>query len=74
MRSVSWPSTPRTIPGQGLVFVAFNQDIARQFATILARPIEEPMIDHINPVGGGYSFAPPGARGPADWVWSGLIA
>jgi deferrochelatase/peroxidase EfeB len=62
------------MPDQGLVFVAFNQDIARQFATIQARLIEEPMIDHINPVGGGYSFAPPGARGPADWVWCGLIA
>jgi deferrochelatase/peroxidase EfeB len=59
---------------QGLVFVAFNQDIQRQFATIQARLAEEPMIDYITPVGGGYFFAPPGARGPADWVGSGLFA
>lgn len=64
----------RAIPDQGLVFVAFNQDIKRQFATIQGRLVEEPMIDYITPVGGGYFFAPPGARGPADWVGSGLFA
>ncbi len=55
---------------QGLVFVAFNRDTARQFATIQARLAEEPMIDYVTPVGGGYFFAPAGARGPADWVGS----
>ncbi len=58
---------------QGLVFVAFNQDIQRQFATIQRRLAEEPMIDYINPVGGGYFFAPPGSRSPIDWVGSGLF-
>ncbi len=59
---------------QGLMFVAFNQSPARQFATIQQRLISEPMIDYITPVGGGYFFAPPGARGGADWVGSGLFA
>ncbi len=59
---------------QGLVFVAFNQDVQRQFATIQGRLAEEPMIDYITPVGGGYFFTPPGARGPADWVGSRLFA
>jgi|HubBroStandDraft_6_1064221.scaffolds.fasta_scaffold51670_3 deferrochelatase/peroxidase EfeB len=58
---------------QGLAFVAFNQDIQRQFATIQARLNEEEMTDYITPVGGGYFFAPPGARGPGDWVGSGLF-
>jgi deferrochelatase/peroxidase EfeB len=59
---------------QGLLFVAFNQDIKRQFATIQKRLSEEPMVDYINPIGGGYFFAPAGSRGPTDWVGSGLFA
>jgi deferrochelatase/peroxidase EfeB len=59
---------------QGLVFVAINQDPQRQFATIQTRLEAEPMIDYITPVGGGYFFAPPGARGGSDWVGSGLAA
>jgi deferrochelatase/peroxidase EfeB len=59
---------------QGLVFVAFNQDIQRQFATIQNRLEAEEMTDYITPVGGGYFFAPPGSRGDGDWVGSGLFA
>ncbi|HEY4810452.1 MAG TPA: iron uptake transporter deferrochelatase/peroxidase subunit [Solirubrobacteraceae bacterium] len=58
---------------QGLLFVAFNQDIQRQFATIQTRLQAEEMTDYITPVGGGYFFAPPGSRGPGDWVGSGLF-
>jgi len=58
---------------QGLVFVAFNQDIQRQFATIQRRLGAEEMVDYITPVGGGYFFAPRGAGGPGDWVGSGLF-
>jgi deferrochelatase/peroxidase EfeB len=57
---------------QGLVFVAFNQDIDRQFAAIQARLAQEPMLDYITAVGGGYFFAPRGVRGTGDWVGSGL--
>jgi deferrochelatase/peroxidase EfeB len=57
---------------QGLLFVAFNQDPERQFATIQKRLETEPMTDYITPVGGGYFFAPHGASGPGDWVGSGL--
>jgi deferrochelatase/peroxidase EfeB len=59
---------------QGLVFVAFNQSPKRQFATIQQRLLNEPMVDYITPVGGGYFFAPPGARDEDDWVGSGLFA
>jgi deferrochelatase/peroxidase EfeB len=57
---------------QGLMFVAFNQNPDRQFATIQRRLDLEPMTDYITPVGGGYFFAPPGTRGATDWVGSGL--
>jgi len=59
---------------QGLVFVAFNQDPARQFATIQRRLETEPMTDYITPVGGGYFFAPRGSSGLGDWVGSGLAS
>ncbi len=59
---------------QGLVFVAFNQSPERQFVTIQERLLTEPMIDYITPVGGGYFFVPPGARGEGDWVGSGLFS
>jgi deferrochelatase/peroxidase EfeB len=59
---------------QGLVFVAFNQDPERQFATIQRRLEPEPMTDYITPVGGGYFFAPPGAHGGGDWVGSGMAS
>ena len=48
---------------RGCVFVAFNQDPERQFATIQRRLETEPMTDYITPVGGGYFFAPPGRGG-----------
>jgi deferrochelatase/peroxidase EfeB len=57
---------------QGLVFVAFNQDPDRQFATIQDRLADEPMVDYITPVGGGYFFAPRGSRGLGDFVGSEL--
>jgi deferrochelatase/peroxidase EfeB len=59
---------------QGLVFVAYNQDPERQFATVQRRLETEPMTDYITPVGGGYFFAPPGATGGSDWVGSGLAS
>jgi deferrochelatase/peroxidase EfeB len=58
----------------GLLFVAFNQDIGRQFAAIQERLNEEPMVDYVTPEGGGYFFAPAAASGPSDWVGSGLFA
>ena len=59
---------------QGLIFAAFNQDPERQFITVQKRLTGEPMTDYITPVGGGYFYLPPGARGPGDWVGSGLFA
>ncbi|HTR76384.1 MAG TPA: Dyp-type peroxidase [Solirubrobacterales bacterium] len=55
---------------QGLLFVAFNQDIQRQFETVQKRLEEEEMADYITPVGGGYYFAPRAARASGDWVGS----
>jgi deferrochelatase/peroxidase EfeB len=58
---------------QGLIFVAFNQDIERQFATIQRRLDGEPMVDYVTPVGGGYFYVPPGTKGPGDYIGSGFF-
>lgn len=58
----------------GLVFVAHNASIERQFAAVQQRLAGEPMTDYVTPVGGGYFFVPRGATGPGDWVGSGLFA
>ncbi|MEA2166757.1 MAG: deferrochelatase/peroxidase EfeB, partial [Solirubrobacteraceae bacterium] len=58
---------------QGLIFVAYNADIERQFEAVQKRLAGEPLTDYITPVGGGYFFAPRGSRGPTDWVGSSLL-
>jgi deferrochelatase/peroxidase EfeB len=58
---------------QGLVFVAFNRSIESQFEVVQRRLEGEPLVDYVVPIGGGYFFAPPGARDPQDWVGSGLF-
>lgn len=59
---------------EGLIFVAYNQSPQRQFVPVQTRLLSEPMVDYITPVGGGYFFAPAGARDGTDWVGSSLFA
>jgi deferrochelatase/peroxidase EfeB len=58
----------------GHIFVAYNQDVERQFETVQKRLIGEPLIDYVQPFGGGYFYVLPGVADANDWYAAKLLA
>jgi deferrochelatase/peroxidase EfeB len=58
----------------GHVFAAYQQDVRRQFETIQERLINEPLVDYVQPFGGGYFYTMPGVTHAGDWYGRTLLS
>jgi deferrochelatase/peroxidase EfeB len=59
---------------QGLLFLAYQRDLAAGFVAIQERLNGEPLEEYIRPVGGGYFFTLPGVIGEESFLGESLLA
>ena len=58
----------------GHVFVCFQKNIQDHFEVIQERLVDEPLVDYVQPFGGGYFFVPAGLADDRDWYLRSLLA
>lgn len=59
---------------QGLLFIAYQNDLEQGFITVQRRLDGEPLEEYIKPVGGGFFFTLPGVVDEHDFLGRGLLA
>ncbi|WP_283149571.1 iron uptake transporter deferrochelatase/peroxidase subunit [Silvimonas soli] len=58
----------------GLLFVAYQADLAAGFITVQNRLNGEPLEEYIKPIGGGYFFVLPGVKKSGDFLGQSLLS
>ncbi len=58
---------------KGLLFLAYQRDLAAGFMTVQGRLDGEALEEYIRPVGGGFFFSLPGVSGPNDFLGRSLL-
>ena len=57
----------------GHIFTCYQQNVERQFAMNQARLAGEPLVDYVQPFGGGYFYVLPGVADENDWYGRRLL-
>jgi deferrochelatase/peroxidase EfeB len=58
----------------GLLFVCFQSNLEKGFATVQSRLNGEPLEEYIKPIGGGYFFALPGVQKSGGYLGQSLLS